>query len=58
MSSKLTLVAWCQSCVPGDDVKYDWHLWENLNGRYERVLMSTESQENGENLVQYILWFH
>lgn len=42
VSSKLALVAWCQSCVPEDDVIYDWHVWENLNGTYKRLLNSTE----------------
>lgn len=57
MSSKLALVAWCQSCVPEDDVKYDWHVWESLNGTSKRLLMSTEKTKHGDayfrSLISY-----
>uniref|UniRef100_K1QE36 Polycystic kidney disease 2-like 1 protein n=1 Tax=Magallana gigas TaxID=29159 RepID=K1QE36_MAGGI len=32
VSSKLSLVAWCESCSFDDDLQYDWRLWQDENG--------------------------
>eukprot|EP00105_Crassostrea_gigas_P041582 XP_019925730.1 PREDICTED: uncharacterized protein LOC105335227 [Crassostrea gigas] len=46
ISSKVALVAWCQSCVQEEAIKYDWTIWEELNGKYHVFQLSADLHEN------------
>lgn len=54
MSSKVALVAWCQSCVQEEAIKYDWKIWEELNGKYHVFQLSADLYENGTVYAQLL----
>lgn len=47
-------MAWCQSCVQEEAIKYDWTIWEELNGKYHVFQLSADLHENGTVYAQLL----